>query len=131
MGIPGRSPSHLVGYTLQYLRYCVRAYVRYIVRNSGGHVKREVWPGNSPPSTLWVSFTGSPLTDHTARLQAAVLDRYHIERELGRGGMATVYLARDLRHGRYVALKVLHPELAATLGSERFLREIQMAARLQ
>ncbi len=52
-------------------------------------------------------------------------DRYLIERELGRGGMATVYLAHDLKHDRPVALKVLHPELAATLGPERFLREIQ------
>ncbi|MBA3319197.1 MAG: protein kinase [Gemmatimonadales bacterium] len=56
--------------------------------------------------------------------------RYRVERELGRGGMATVYLARDLRHDRPVALKVLHPELAAMLGPERFLREIQVTARL-
>ncbi len=54
-----------------------------------------------------------------------------LERELGRGGMATVYLARDLKHKRPVALKVLHPELAATLGPERFPREIEIAARLQ
>ena len=66
-----------------------------------------------------------------ATLQEALRDRYAIERELGRGGMATVYLARDLRHDRPVALKVLHPELAATLGPERFLREIRLAARLQ
>ncbi|MEO7136679.1 MAG: protein kinase [Gemmatimonadales bacterium] len=58
-------------------------------------------------------------------------DRYLIERELGRGGTATVYLARDLKHGRHVALKVLHPELAARLGPERFQREIETAARLQ
>ena len=58
-------------------------------------------------------------------------DRYPIERELGRGGMATVYLAHDLRHDRPVALKVLHPDLAAALGPERFLREIKLAARLQ
>lgn len=61
----------------------------------------------------------------------ALRDRYVVERELGRGGMATVFLAHDLRHGRPVALKVLHPELAATLGPERFLREIKLAARLQ
>jgi len=66
-----------------------------------------------------------------AGLQSALEGRYTLERELGRGGMATVYLAHDLRHDRPVALKVLHPELAATLGPERFLREIKLAARLQ
>ncbi len=64
------------------------------------------------------------------RLQAALAGRYTIERELGRGGAATVYLAHDLRHDRRVALKVLRPRLAATLGSDRFLREISTAARL-
>jgi serine/threonine-protein kinase len=64
-------------------------------------------------------------------LRDALAGRYRIERELGRGGMATVYLAQDLRHDRPVALKVLHPELAATLGPERFLREVKLAARLQ
>ncbi|HEX6106413.1 MAG TPA: serine/threonine-protein kinase, partial [Gemmatimonadales bacterium] len=63
-------------------------------------------------------------------LADALRDRYAIERELGRGGMATVYLARDLRHDRPVALKVLHPELAQVLGPERFVREIRLAARL-
>ena len=58
-------------------------------------------------------------------------DRYALERELGRGGMATVYLAQDRRHGRPVALKVLRPDLAAVLGADRFLREIHIAARLQ
>ena len=58
-------------------------------------------------------------------------DRYRFERELGRGGMATVYLARDLRHDRPVALKVLRPDLAAAVGADRFLREIRLAARLQ
>jgi eukaryotic-like serine/threonine-protein kinase len=62
---------------------------------------------------------------------AALADRYRIERELGRGGMATVHLAHDLRHDRPVALKVLRPELAASLGPERFLQEIRIAARLQ
>ncbi len=69
------------------------------------------------------------LTDIAARLQAALEDRYRIERELDRGGMATVHLAHDLRHDRPVALKVFHPELAAALG-ERFLREIRVAAKL-
>ena len=64
------------------------------------------------------------------RLRDVLADRYAIERELGRGGMAIVYLAEDLRHQRKVALKVLRPELAASLGAERFLREIQIAARL-
>ena len=64
-------------------------------------------------------------------LTDALRGRYAIERELGRGGMATVYLAEDLRHHRQVAIKVLRPELAATLGPERFLREIQIAARLR
>ena len=65
------------------------------------------------------------------RLEAALRDRYVLERELGRGGMATVYLARDLRHDRLVALKVLDAELAATLGPERFEREIKIVAGLQ
>ncbi|MBA3759531.1 MAG: protein kinase [Gemmatimonadales bacterium] len=71
------------------------------------------------------------MLSHTAALEAALSDRYRIERELGRGGMATVYLAHDLRHDRPVALKVLRPELAATLGPDRFLHEIRIAAVLQ
>src|SRR5437660_11232377 len=63
-------------------------------------------------------------------LRAALADRYALERELGRGGMATVYLARDLKHGRLVAIKILRAEIAAALGPERFLREIEVAARL-
>src|SRR5256712_976945 len=66
----------------------------------------------------------------TTRLAAALAGRYAIERELGAGGMATVYLARDLKHSRDVALKVLRPELAAVLGAERFLQEIRISARL-
>src|SRR3989454_9609197 len=65
-----------------------------------------------------------------AQLQAALADRYALERELGRGGMATVYLAQDLKHHRKVAIKVLKPELAAALGPERFLQEIEIAAGL-
>jgi serine/threonine-protein kinase len=65
------------------------------------------------------------------RLTAALADRYRIERELGQGGMATVYLAQDLRHDRQVAIKVLRPELAAVIGAERFLSEIKTTANLQ
>jgi serine/threonine-protein kinase len=65
------------------------------------------------------------------QLESALTGRYAIERELGRGGMATVYLAQDVRHDRPVALKVLHPDLGAALGGERFQREIRLAARLQ
>jgi len=71
------------------------------------------------------------LIDVLDRLGVALAGRYSLERELGRGGMATVYLAQDLRHDRPIAVKVLHPELAATLGSERFQREIRVAAQLQ
>src|SRR5689334_9053454 len=71
------------------------------------------------------------MTDPLAGLRESLADRYRVERELGRGGMATVYLAQDLRHDRPVALKVLRPELAATLGPERFLQEIKIAARLR
>jgi eukaryotic-like serine/threonine-protein kinase len=63
-------------------------------------------------------------------LTAALSDRYAFEQELGRGGMATVYLAEDRKHGRQVAIKVLHADLAASIGAERFLREIRIAARL-
>jgi serine/threonine-protein kinase len=65
------------------------------------------------------------------RLNAALEGRYRIERELGEGGMATVYLAEDLRHDRRVAIKVLRPELAAVVGAERFLTEIKTTAALQ
>ncbi len=73
----------------------------------------------------------APLTSNLERLAAAVADRYRIERELGQGGMATVYLAEDLKHKRRVALKVLKPELAAVLGAERFVQEITTTAALQ
>ena len=73
------------------------------------------------------------MPDLLETLRDALAQRYAVERELGRGGMATVFLAEDLKHGRPVAIKVLHPELAAALGggAERFLREIAIAARLQ
>src|SRR5881296_1757577 len=70
------------------------------------------------------------MAELVARLRAALADRYAIDRELGRGGMASVFLARDVKHDRSVAIKVLRPELAAALGAERFLREIEIAARL-
>jgi serine/threonine protein kinase len=71
------------------------------------------------------------VADHRTELENELSGRYLLERELGRGGTATVYLARDLKHDRPVALKVLHPDVAATLGPERFKREIRVAARLQ
>jgi eukaryotic-like serine/threonine-protein kinase len=70
-------------------------------------------------------------TNPVAALNSALAGRYAIEREVGAGGMATVYLARDLRHDRYVALKLLNPELGAVLGVERFLSEIKVTANLQ
>jgi serine/threonine-protein kinase len=74
---------------------------------------------------------GETMTEPLERLRATLVDRYHIQRELGHGGMAVVYLADDLRHDRQVALKVLSPELAPVIGEERFLHEIRIAARLQ
>ena len=71
------------------------------------------------------------MSDPVTRLNAALESRYAIERELGEGGMATVYLAEDLKHNRKVALKVLKPELAAVVGAERFLAEIKVTANLQ
>ena len=71
------------------------------------------------------------MSDLIDRLRSALADRYSIEKEIGAGGMATVYLAEDVRHHRKVAVKVLRSELAATLGPERFLREIEIAAKLQ
>ncbi len=71
------------------------------------------------------------MAEQTEQLKTALADRYVIERELGAGGMATVYLARDVKHNRPVALKVLRPELAAVIGAERFLKEIEVTANLQ
>src|SRR6266480_2911150 len=88
-----------------------------------------------PPGASQYSRMSSPSPRHMAdlleRVRASLAGRYTIERELGRGGMATVYLAEDLKHHRKVAVKVLKPELAATLGEERFFREIHVAAQLQ
>jgi eukaryotic-like serine/threonine-protein kinase len=83
-----------------------------------------VAPGASP--------TEKPTMEEApSRLVEALADRYRLERELGAGGMATVYLAHDLRHDRSVAVKVLRPELAAVIGAERFLAEIKTTAALQ
>jgi serine/threonine protein kinase len=71
------------------------------------------------------------VNDDLSRLSASLADRYRIERELGAGGMATVYLAHDLKHDRNVAIKVLRPELAAVIGADRFLSEIKTTANLQ
>jgi dienelactone hydrolase len=71
------------------------------------------------------------VSDSLERLRAALAGRYDVQREIGHGGMAVVYLARDLRHDRQVAIKVLHPDLAAAVGADRFLREIAIAAQLQ
>ena len=71
------------------------------------------------------------MSEVSERLKAALSGRYAIEREIGAGGMATVFLARDRKHNRRVAVKVLRPELGAVLGVERFLSEIQVTANLQ
>ena len=74
---------------------------------------------------------GAPAGGPPPRLAEALAGRYAVEREIAHGGMATVYLARDLRHGRRVAIKVLRPEVAAAVGAERFLAEIRVTASLQ
>ena len=90
-------------------------------------------PSPSPaPDVIYGTTSGIlRLTDTASRLAASLADRYRVESELGRGGMAVVYRVHDLRHDRPVALKVLRSELSATLGAERFLREIRVSARLQ
>src|SRR5215207_9840267 len=87
--------------------------------------------GHAVHAYLLHVLSGPQMPDLDARLVGALADRYRLERELGQGGMAIVYLAEDLRHHRKVAVKVLRPELAAALGGERFLREIQIAANLR
>jgi serine/threonine protein kinase len=77
-----------------------------------------------------VTFSGAHLTDTIEQFRQCLEGRYRVEQEIGRGGMAVVYLAEDLRHHRRVAIKVLRPELGDALGAERFLREIATVARL-
>ncbi len=93
--------------------------------------RRALAPVHSALYSCDVTYTEPSLPDRYSRLRAALANRYRLDRELGRGGMATVYLAHDLKHDRPVALKLLHPEIAVVLGSERFQREIMLAARLQ
>src|SRR5262249_37266450 len=93
-------------------------------------------PSPQPVGGLTLAAPSSPphlrsVPADTERLSAALAERYAIERALGQGGMATVYLARDLKHDRRVAIKVLKPELAAVLGAERFVVEIKTTASLQ
>jgi tetratricopeptide (TPR) repeat protein len=90
------------------------------------------WPSPSPPCTFPLTLPKDrSLSDVPASLRDALRDRYTVERELGRGGMASVWLAHDLRLERAVAIKVLHPELAGAIGVDRFLREVRLTARLQ
>src|SRR5260370_35768557 len=88
-----------------------------------GALSRRPYDGAS--GALW-----TPVADLLARLQSALHRRYAVEREIGHGGMATVYLARDLKHDREVALKRLRPELAIAVGAEPFLRVIHILAPL-
>ena len=90
------------------------------------------WVPQAPYPSLTLSDDPKhTLSDLLDTLRDALADRYAMERELGRGGMATVFLAQDLKHRRKVAIKVLHPDIAAAIGPERFLREIEIAAQLQ
>src|SRR5678815_3720430 len=93
------------------------------LRPSFTHVGEE----DPPPDAMG---SRQRMSETMTRLFDALAGRYRIEREIGSGGMATVYLARDLKHDRDVALKVLRPELAAVLGVKRFLNEIRISARL-
>jgi serine/threonine protein kinase len=96
-------------------------------RNETGSATKRSPAGVSTPGWL----AGAVERDFTADVSAALADRYAIERELGSGGMATVYLGLDLKHRRDVAIKVLRPDLAATIAGDRFIREVEIAARLQ
>src|SRR5687767_2467285 len=91
------------------------------------------WHRANGSVSIWrnVTSVASTLTDSLERLTLALAGRYRVDRELGAGGMATVYLADDVKHDRRVAIKVLRQDLAASLGAERFHREIKIAAALQ
>src|SRR5947209_1739957 len=89
---------------------------------------RDARPWLPRIATPIMGSSGPRMAASLSSLQAALAGRYTIERELGRGGMATVYVAHDRKHHRRVAIKILKPELTAALGPERFLREIEIAA---
>ena len=93
--------------------------------DTGPAATRRVWPG---PEALPIF---PPMPTPFEQLKASLADRYVLERELGAGGMASVFLAQDPRHNRKVAIKILHPELAAYIGPDRFLQEIETTAALQ
>ncbi len=96
---------------------------------------RRCGAGGTPPARVTYGASHAPLRspvpDLLTVLTESLAGTYAVERELGRGGMATVFLAEDVKHGRQVAIKVLHPELASSMGAGRFAREIEIAARLQ
>src|SRR5687767_8925341 len=96
---------------------------------SGSRRRGEVGSQSPPLKAAFVA--DPPVRDIAMALSIALADRYRVERELGAGGMATVYLAHDIKHDRDVAIKVLHRDLGAALGGERFLSEVRTTARLQ
>ncbi|MGH7689779.1 MAG: protein kinase domain-containing protein, partial [Gemmatimonadaceae bacterium] len=98
---------------------------------SARRLSSPVVPGSFPSTRLRLVDEDFALTTIPRALETALRDRYRIERELGAGGMATVYLAEDVKHDRRVALKVLRPDLAAVIGADRFLSEIKTTANLQ
>jgi serine/threonine protein kinase/tetratricopeptide (TPR) repeat protein len=100
-------------------------------RKDSAAARRARWREQDTPVRFGQHPLGRLVTHATATLAQALQDRYELGPELGSGGMATVYLAQDLRHERPVAIKVLRPEIAAGVGAERFLREVRLAARLQ
>ena len=106
---------------------CTRSSAHEATTRTSSSVPRRNSPHRSSPTP-----TMTPLGDDViAALRTGLGDRYQVEREIGRGGMATVYLAHDVKHGRPVALKVLHPDLTPALGADRFVREVQTIAGLR